>query len=224
MFTNKFKIIFSSFSIPFPSPHSYLHHSGFHPLTHSSSSLPSPTSFTSPLYAFLICRCFCGFLYPLWPLKQIASTLKDPSDDSSPGLSPDLSPTNSPVSVWRDCNIPEGSQLSSMEATPTQSSKMSKYIRRCSSPSHLAVKDSPIKRDPSPTPYYRKLAATISLVDKELQVQQELRDKIRASDDYYCPSPRNSDLVEGFSFVLTRVEDNKLFAPKVGTVHIYSDN
>ncbi|XP_042209421.1 oxysterol-binding protein-related protein 8-like isoform X1 [Homarus americanus] len=76
---------------------------------------------------------------------------QDISDDSSTGVSPENSPVTSPQSVWRDCTI-HLAGASSVEGTPT----------------HKVLLGGGVNRDPSPTPYYRRLAAAIHLADQEL--------------------------------------------------------
>lgn len=82
----------------------------------------------------------------------------DISDDSSPGISPEYSPVTSPQSAWRDCMI-QLTGVSSVEGTPT----------------HKAQIRSGVNRDPSPTPYYRKLAEAILLADQELKGESSNR-------------------------------------------------
>ncbi|XP_069989170.1 oxysterol-binding protein-related protein 8 isoform X4 [Penaeus vannamei] len=77
---------------------------------------------------------------------------QDISDDSSPGQSADNSPVMTPQSTWRDCLI-QLPGTSSVEVTPT----------------HRAAMRGAAQRDPSPTPYYRKLAAAIHMADQELK-------------------------------------------------------
>lgn len=77
---------------------------------------------------------------------------EDISDDSSPGQSADNSPVMTPQSTWRDCLI-QLPGTSSVEVTPT----------------HRAAMRGAAQRDPSPTPYYRKLAAAIHMADQELK-------------------------------------------------------
>ncbi|CAL4059523.1 unnamed protein product, partial [Meganyctiphanes norvegica] len=75
------------------------------------------------------------------------------SDDSSAGGSNDGSPIMSPESSWKE-QIFQLPPSSSVEVTPTRNP------------------GGAVNRDPSPTPYYRKLAHAIAIADQELKENQ----------------------------------------------------
>ncbi|XP_045121253.1 oxysterol-binding protein-related protein 8-like isoform X3 [Portunus trituberculatus] len=92
---------------------------------------------------------------------------QDISDDSSQGgLSPENSPLITPQSSWRECVI-QLTGVSSLEGTPT----------------HRPLAHLGIQRDPSPTPYYRRLAAAIHMADQELKGEVPSRRQSLTPDD-----------------------------------------
>ncbi|XP_050711635.1 oxysterol-binding protein-related protein 8-like isoform X3 [Eriocheir sinensis] len=91
---------------------------------------------------------------------------QDTSDDSSQGgNSPENSPLITPQSSWRECVI-NLTGVSSVEGTPTHKPP-----------------GAGLQRDPSPTPYYRRLAAAIHMADQELKGELPSRRQSLTADD-----------------------------------------
>lgn len=106
-------------------------------------------------------------LLPWPPSGPTHTTSPDISDDSSQGgISPEHSPLVTPQSSWRECVI-NLTGVSSVEGTPT----------------HKPPAGTGLQRDPSPTPYYRRLAAAIHMADQELKGELPSRRQSLTPDD-----------------------------------------
>ena len=120
---------------------------------------------------FVICQSLTlnknGLRFHRPPSGPTHITSPDISDDSSQGgLSPENSPLITPQSSWRECVI-HLTGVSSLEGTPT----------------HRPLAHLGIQRDPSPTPYYRRLAAAIHMADQELKGEVPSRRQSLTPDD-----------------------------------------